>query len=39
VAIPFLFICGFVTVYFLGQKGNATARHRPVFDLRMPVLL
>jgi len=24
VAIPFLFICGFVTVYFLGQKGFCT---------------
>ncbi len=24
VAIPFLFICGFMTVYFLGQKGFCT---------------
>jgi tetratricopeptide (TPR) repeat protein/ferredoxin len=24
VAIPFLFICGFLTVYFLGQKGFCT---------------
>ena len=24
VAIPFLFVCGFVTVYFLGQKGFCT---------------
>ncbi len=24
VAVPFLFICGFVTVYFLGQKGFCT---------------
>lgn len=24
VAIPFLFICGFITVYFLGQKGFCT---------------
>src|SRR4030095_3835874 len=24
VAIPFLFICGFVTVYFLGSKGFCT---------------
>src|SRR5439155_656149 len=23
-AIPFLFVCGFVTVYFLGQKGFCT---------------
>src|SRR5262249_16310157 len=24
VAIPFLFVCGFMTVYFLGQKGFCT---------------
>ena len=24
VAVPFLFVCGFVTVYFLGQKGFCT---------------
>jgi tetratricopeptide (TPR) repeat protein/ferredoxin len=24
VALPFLFVCGFVTVYFLGQKGFCT---------------